>query len=124
MDPLSSLDGIAELIRRKIASDPATRSDFRAVAKSSVSAAKSEISQKKNFTGLKLKVLEQIKAIDVSDPKRSHKAIRCFVQNILTWQFGEELLNDPGFTGLLEKVTVVLESDPLIAEQLLSMSKA
>jgi len=124
MDPLSPLDGIAELIRRKIASEGSGKTDFRSLTKTANSATKSAVSQKSNFPGLKIKILEQVKAINVNDPKREHKAVKLFVQNILIWQFGEELLNDPSFTNLVDKVTAALESDPSVVQQLLHMAKA
>ncbi|MCB5191895.1 hypothetical protein LG198_14270 [Methylobacillus arboreus] len=123
MDPLSPLDGIAELIRRKVAAESLNKGQFQALGKAGQSQAKTTQSDKPNADAIKHKVVTQIKGISGDDPKRSHKAVTLFVENILAWQFGDELRNDPGFSELVENVVEVLEKEPAIVQQLIALTK-
>lgn len=123
MDPLSPLDGVAELIRRKVAAESLNKGQFQTLGKAGQSQARTAQSGKPNTDAIKHKVVTQIKGISKDDPKRSHKAVTLFVENILAWQFGDELLNDPGFSGLVENVVEVLEKEPAIVQQLMALTK-
>ncbi|MGY1490761.1 hypothetical protein ACW4YW_15250 [Methylobacillus pratensis] len=123
MDPLSPLDGIAELIRRKVAAESLNKGHFQTLSKAGQSQPKATQPGKPNADAIKHKVVTQIKGISGDDPKRSHKAVTLFVENILAWQFGDELRNDPEFSGLVDNVVEVLEKEPMIVEQLMKFAK-
>lgn len=118
MGPISPLDGIAELIRRKVAAEVTEKSGPQRANKTSESASGQQVKDKSDAELIKRKVIRQISAIDLDDPRRSHKAAQLFVENILTWQFGDELRNDPKFSALVDNVVEVLMREPAIIQQL------
>jgi hypothetical protein len=54
----------------------------------------------------------RVKSIARDDPQRGRKAFRVFLEAVLLSQFGERLINDPGFYQMVENVQAALESAP------------
>ena len=59
---------------------------------------------------------------DPEDSGRRSKMLKALVENALTRQFGEQLLNDPRFADLVDNVAVALEGDPVVSVLLGEMS--
>lgn len=108
MNPVSSLDAIAELIRRKVTLDATAQKNH---SKFTVSAQKTaQIEGRLQPGQLKEKIRSATNAIEVDDPKRKQKVVQIFVQSVLVWQFGESLVNDPEFVALVEDVAGALSA--------------
>ena len=122
MDPLSSFDGIAELIRRRVSADAAAKVKSGHTGKLSSSAQKHHLAKKQSAESVKSKIIIALNAIDINDDQKYHKYINVFVENILLWQFGEDLINDPDFIQLTEDVTDLLSKDPAILTQLMQLA--
>lgn len=118
MDPINRLNGIAELLRKRIAGD--------ATAKGKAFAAK-EAPASARQTGpaiaeaLRQRIGLAIEGIAEDDPARRRKAMRLFVENVLTWQFGDALLNDPAFASLADDVQRTLEQEPGLVDELMAV---
>jgi hypothetical protein len=117
MDPINPLDGLAELLRKRVASDAAAKG--KRLGKTDASSAPSDV-QRPSAESLRRRLEVAIEAIDPDDPARPKKAARLFVESVLAWQFGEALLNDPGFTDLADEVQATLESEPGFVDKLLA----
>jgi hypothetical protein len=122
MDPLTSLDSIAELIRRRSLEMSSGKLDKRFSEKLSQTKVKHNVAKLQTADDVKLKIVIAINAIDGSDSKKSQKIVGIFVENVLLWKFGEELINDPNFTNLVDDVGSLLLKEPLIYEQLNSLA--
>ncbi len=57
-------------------------------------------------------MLRQIRAIPADDPERRSKALRIFMEAVLTKEFGARLQVDPGFPHLLDQVIGQMQDDP------------
>jgi hypothetical protein len=52
----------------------------------------------------------RITAIDKADPDRRRKAFRVFLESVMLDEWGAELINDPSFHQLVDKVQAQMES--------------
>jgi hypothetical protein len=66
---------------------------------------------------LKLKVRERLKAIALDDPRRPQKMQRAFLESVLVWQFGAELMLDHGFEDMIAGVQESLSAHPELQAQ-------
>jgi hypothetical protein len=57
----------------------------------------------------------RIRYIDPADPDRKRKAFRIFIESVLLFELGEELMNDPLFYQLVETVEGKMSADPALA---------
>jgi hypothetical protein len=65
-------------------------------------------------------IARRVAAIDREAPDRRRKALRIFLESLLLKEWGNRLLNDPGFHQLVDGVQAQMESDaclrPLMEE--------
>ena len=115
MDPINPLDQMTELLRKRMATEVSGKS-------TSVNKGKSTSVSDKAILGristgeLNTKIVTQIKQIEPNDAQRNQKAIHIFLENILIWQFGDELLNDSDFSRLVSEVKEALEKVPITTQ--------
>lgn len=115
MDPINPLDQMTELLRKRMATEVSGKS-------TSVNKGKSTSVSDKAILGristgeLNTKIVTQIKQIEPNDAQRNQKAMHIFLENILIWQFGDELLNDSDFSRLVSEVKEALEKVPITTQ--------
>lgn len=107
MDPINRLDQVLQLIGRQM-SERAVRLDTGARLKSPEGSAR--VSRRPPLAALKRKMRERLASIDVADERRGEKARRVFLESVLTWHFGDELLLDRGFEELVRGVEEALQA--------------
>ncbi len=118
MDPVSNVSQLVAILRKQLAESqnkPNTSANVSPPPKSALT------SGRLNIDELQRKTREKIGRLDPSDPKVQHKSIRIFLESVLTWQFGESLIEDPKFYGLLEDVQNAIESDPDVCQNLTNL---
>lgn len=54
---------------------------------------------------------QRIDSIDPTDPNRRRKAVRIYLEAVLTREFGSDLLNDPAFPQMLDAIQHQMQSD-------------
>lgn len=121
MDPLSSLDSIAELIRRRASEATSNSLDKSHSDKLSQARQKHLVAKEKTAESVKFKIINAIRAISDQDEKKNQKLVGIFVKNVLLWQFGDELINEPNFISLVDEVSSTLLKEPLVINQLKSL---
>ena len=121
MDPLNSLDSISELIRRRALEAATSKLDKSHSDKLSQARQKHIVSKVKTAESVRLKIINAISAIGDNDENKDQKLVGIFVQNVLLWQFGDELINDPSFINLVDEVSATLSKEPLVINQLKSL---
>jgi hypothetical protein len=115
MDPVGRLDQVLQLIGRQMA-ERASRLDAGTLAPSP--AAVTRPSRRAAVGELKEKVRGRLRALDPNDPGRQQKARRVFLESVLSWQFGDELLLDRGFEEMIAGVQEALQSHPGLEQRL------
>lgn len=118
MDPLSSLDSIADLIRRRASEATSNKADKSHSDKLSQALQKHVIAKEQTAESVKFKIVNAIRAISDQDEKKDQKIVSIFVENVLLWQFGEELINDPSFASLVDEVNSSLLKEPSVINDL------
>lgn len=69
-------------------------------------------------TDLRRKVTRRLRSIPEGDPAFQQKTVGLFVESVLLDQFGESLVNDPGFRELIDQVCTTMTQDEAIASDL------
>ena len=55
---------------------------------------------------------QRMRSIARDDPQRGKKAFRVFLESILLSHFGQQMINDPQFYQLVDRVQQTMEDDP------------
>lgn len=123
MEPINSLDSLAEIIRRRANSELSAKpNSSSAISQSDIKRQAHILAKQQTVESVKLKIVEAIKLIDKNDKNRNKKSINIFVENILLWQFGEELINDSAFSQLVDEVGEALFSEADMIELLFQIA--
>jgi hypothetical protein len=109
MDPVNRLDQVLQIIGRQM-SERAAR--LEAGAKSSAGARSARTPGRPSLAALKSTVKQRLRTLDPNDARRSDKARRIFLESVLAWQFGDELLLDRGFDEIVSGVQEALSANP------------
>lgn len=115
MDPVGRLDQVLQLISRQMA-ERASRLDAGALSPSHASA--TPPSRRASLGTLKERVRGRLRSLDPNDPGRQQKARRVFLESVLSWQFGDELLLDRGFEEMISGVQEALQAHPRLEQKL------
>lgn len=78
--------------------------------------------EKISLEELKTNIINKTKAID-PDNKNPQLTTQILLESILTWEFGEELINDPQFEPMRRDIQDAITSDPSLAEKLKTFLK-
>lgn len=106
MDPVSGINQVIQTLRQRLSEKDAIMTrrksgpqQFNEPATHTTSASKSDVQRK---------IADAVKRIPTDEEERGAEV---FVENILAWQFGEEMLNDPKFTEMTKEVVATLAED-------------
>jgi hypothetical protein len=61
---------------------------------------------------LRSTVRDRLRSLDPDDPRRPDQARRIFLESVLAWQFGAELLLERGFAEIVAGVQDALRANP------------
>lgn len=113
MDPISKLTRLLEALRlQQTGSNRAKNTKASSETKHSVFPSEStrELPKKLNLDQLNRRICERISRL-VPEERQSDKAVQLFVDSVLAWEFGEEILHTDSFSKYSEKVRVAIKSD-------------
>lgn len=109
LDPISRLSQVMQLIRQQMA-ERASRLESGSPASTPAPPVRAD--RQGGIKELKLKVRERINDIRRDDPRRAEKVQRAFLESVLTWQFGPELMLDRSFEEIVSGVQENLRAHP------------
>lgn len=106
MDPVSSINQVIQTLRQRLSERAPAAS--RGKASRAQDPAASVHSARLSKTDIQKKIAEAIKSASGDDEQ--HRA-EIFVENILAWQLGEDIVNDPKFTEMTKEVVATIATD-------------
>lgn len=63
-------------------------------------------------------VLRRIRFIEPADPDRRRKAFRIFIESVLLFEIGPDLVNDPAFHTIVDEVESRMRSEPTLRQDI------
>lgn len=111
---IDSVNQLVSLIRAQLSSRSDAVSTASRQNKRAPSSAKSDTAAR----SLQSLITQRIKAIDPNDSQRGRKAFRIFLESILLFHFGENLINDPQFYQMVDEIQTTMEADTDIRQQI------
>lgn len=100
MDKINSLNNIVEIFRSKLQNKATSNKKTTTNTPSHNPATLKKLSRDELENSIKLK----IKQLDTSDNDFKNKANIILIENILSWEFGYNIQQDPDFSALREKI--------------------
>jgi tRNA A37 N6-isopentenylltransferase MiaA len=114
---ISRLNAVMETLRRQL-SETERRSGPENSRTSTSSSRTPASSPQRSLAQLKQRVRDRLKNIDPSDPQRKSRSRRIFIESVLAWEFGEQLLSDRKLDEFVEQIQTAMSSQPDIDQQL------
>lgn len=109
-DPIDSLSGIMRALRRRMAESsekrPAAGSD-----KTATSTTRTTTTTGGDIGALRRRIEARLGGLPASE-RGSAQAQRIFVETVLVWEFGDQIVQDPAFSQLLARVQDALAAEP------------
>jgi hypothetical protein len=109
MDPIKGMNQITRLLRQKLAQRsstlPGTGTAEPHAALQAGPATRAGIDEIKRKIGARIKALSD-------DDRKGPKAVQIFVEVVITWEFGDQLLHDPQFTNLSREIVQAISENP------------
>ena len=114
MDPVGGLSEIMRLLQRRLAEkkqqgerlEP-TCGQTSTPARPATPAAKASPEEIQRRIGERIRMLEP-------EERQGPRAAQVFVESVLAWEFGDEVLDDPDFAELARQVRTAMTADPML----------
>ncbi len=121
MDPVNGLNQIIGILRQKLASPSTQKAGSSKTDK--FAPPPSAKDEKLSTEELKRKLAERIKVI-YSQQNNDKKMAQLFIETIMTWEFGEQIYQDPRFEELSKDILSTMESNPAVWNKLQSLIRS
>jgi|SRR5215831_13534717 len=116
MDPVRGVSQVMEVLRRTMSENIETLRRAGRLPPGQQTGV--QPARPQSAASLRRKVVRRLGSISENDPAFQQKAVSLFVESVLLDQFGESLMNDPGFRELIDQVCATMTQDEAIASDL------
>ncbi|MGD8914937.1 MAG: hypothetical protein PVJ68_19710 [Candidatus Thiodiazotropha sp.] len=113
MDPVNKLTRLLEALRlQQTGSKRSNKTTTTTSSKGSASQIDNvgKYSKKANLDQLNRRISERINRLPAED-RESDKAVQTFIDSVLAWEFGEELLQSDSFSRYSKQIRAAINSD-------------
>lgn len=110
MEPINGLSNILEVLRRQI-SDNAQRLDKTGKTGSYRTAENASTSGAASPKELRALIYERLKGMNSNEAQYKHKAKRLFLESVVTWEFGGDIVRDQNFDDMLNSIQDAIDSN-------------
>lgn len=118
MDPVNGLNQIMQVLRRRLGkSAPDSNRPSKPATKPATG---TRTTVKPGSDEILRRIGDRIHALN-PDEKRGTKAMQIFIESVLVWEFGEELLQDPRFTEIAREVQHTINENELARQKLTTL---
>lgn len=118
MDRIKSLNSIVEVVRAQISSR--THSSKRRSSSASTASGTAR-TQKLSQQDLRRSIAEKISALDPNNQRELDRSKQIFLESVVLWEFGGDLINDPTFPELIDKIKSTLDQNQDAAQHFENM---
>lgn len=117
MDPIDGLSKLMEALRRQQATGNENVKRRKSQGRNEEP---SELhrSAKPNIEQFERRLTERLQGLNLEDEARYRKGTRIFLEAVLTWELGEDLIQDARFADMVEHVETQMRSQPEISAKL------
>lgn len=117
MDPIKGMNHITRILRQKMAERKSSQVKSDSGSYASLNSAGPGKLPKASVDEVKRKIGERIRALP-DEEKKGTKAAHIFVETVIAWEFGEQLLQDPQFMDLSKEVVNAMAENPSVWEKM------
>jgi hypothetical protein len=111
-DPLAPLNRTLEVLRRQIAEHARQLDAAPRATQGSGNASPSAPSGRASLGELRLRVAQRLRQVNAQNPDADRQRKRIFLESALGWELGEEILRDPSFQELLDRLEAAISDHP------------
>jgi len=111
MDPVNGLNQIVQILRQKLSEGSSSHSKKSIGTSSGTSGIALRTDAKLSVEEIKHKIGDRIKSLS-DEEMQGTKGAQIFVELIITWEFGDRLLQDSQFTQLSKDVVNTITENP------------
>ncbi|TQV73392.1 hypothetical protein FKG94_16950 [Exilibacterium tricleocarpae] len=116
MDPVNGLSQIVQILRQKLAERSSATRRLRDGAPAGTDTGPKPAA-KSSLADIKRKIGERIRALP-DEEREEARAVQVFVEAVMVWEFGDQLLQDPQFSALSKEVAQSMADHPQISQPL------
>ena len=113
MDPIDSISRAMQLLRRRLAANPA-RDPAAALRETGAAAGSAGPATAR----VRATIANRLRGLDAKDQRFDERATEAFLEGVLLAEFGAELINEAQFRQLILGVAREMRADPETAQQL------
>lgn len=119
MDKINGLNHIVELLRNRLAQkqNETKRTSTDATTNKANQETASIKREKISTRELENQIINKIQLLKPSDPSFQKKAIKIFVDDTLSWEFGTDILNSSDFITLRKNLEKAIQENPKLHDQ-------
>ena len=118
MDPIDRYSRLLQQIRSATKTDETDKA--RRTQDTPAGDKQSQAAKQKSIEAVRDQVRDRIRKMSPED-RNGRKAATTFVEAVMMWEFGEEVINDPGFDEITRKVVETICTEPNINKTLAEM---
>jgi hypothetical protein len=111
MDSINRLNQAMEILRRQVA-ESARHLDTNQVSRNDPNRP-SSVTSKPSLPDLRRRIQDRLRAIDPTDPQRERHQRRVFLESVLAWELGDNLLLDSRFEEMMASIDEAIAADPV-----------
>jgi hypothetical protein len=123
MEPISGLSQVMESLRRQLAESSA-RLEKGGRAGKHDAAAKNRAASVGAGPTLQKRIATKIRALNPDDPGWERKAGKLFLETVLLDEFGDQLMNDPSFSQLVDEIAQTIEGQAETKQKMAALVKS
>jgi len=116
MEPVGNLSSIIEVLRRQIA-DNAAKIDRTGRSGAGGRAPVASKTAQPTIQQLRETIKERIQHLDRNAPDYGRSVKRAFLEAVISWEFGNEILLDQGYGDMLSDIQSLIEADESLQKQ-------
>ena len=120
MDPVNGLNQIMQVLRQRLGNKSSKTEQSKSAGQSTKTSHAAKTATKPSSDEILRRIGDRVRALSPEE-KRGNKAMQIFVESVLVWEFGEELLQDPKFTEIANEVHHTINENAVAREKLVTL---